>query len=71
MDRNPDVTSSCPNVFAARYDALKIQSDASSSEDLEKELGELKLRHKKLKVCLEFLLPLAWNLYDLFTLFAD
>ena len=44
--------------FAARYDALKAQNEASSSEDLEKELGDLKLRYKKLKV-LRILLLLA------------
>ncbi|GMN28752.1 hypothetical protein TIFTF001_002173 [Ficus carica] len=36
-------------MWQSRYDALKVQNEASSSEELEKELGDLKQRYKKLK----------------------
>ncbi|KAF4373797.1 hypothetical protein F8388_007703 [Cannabis sativa] len=36
-------------MWQSRFDALKVQNEASSGEDLEKELGDLKLRYKKLK----------------------
>ncbi|XP_062102750.1 protein GRIP [Humulus lupulus] len=36
-------------MWQSRYDALKVQNEASSGEDIEKELGDLKLRYKKLK----------------------
>ncbi|XP_024032822.1 protein GRIP [Morus notabilis] len=36
-------------MWQSRYDALKVQNEASSGEELEKELGDLKQQYKKLK----------------------
>lgn len=56
----------CNYNFTARYDALKVQNEASSSEELEKELGNLKQRYKKLKV-LNY--PQAPSSFDIFLFF--
>ncbi|PON50003.1 GRIP [Parasponia andersonii] len=40
---------SLEEMWQSRYDALKVQNEAPSGEDLEKELGDLKLQYKRLK----------------------
>lgn len=36
--------------FTVRYEALKAEKEATSGKDIQKELEELKVRYKKLKV---------------------
>lgn len=57
-------------LCAVRCETLRAQNEASSGEDIKKELEELKLRYKKLKVfaLCAFFRPLIQCLILLFSL---